>query len=193
MPRPRSEQARRAVLEAMRRAIAAEGYEALTIEGLAEAAGTSKQTIYRWWPSKAAILGEALLDEELPNALPELPETAGGTDLADELTAWLDRAAEHLAGSEGLGLTRALIAVTASDPEVGAALNERLAGPIRAGISARVEQAKRAGRVRADVDGALLADQLIAVSAYAALSGRVLGRAEVRATVRTVLRGIAAD
>ncbi|PIJ07362.1 TetR family transcriptional regulator, partial [Leucobacter sp. OLES1] len=137
------------MLEAMRRAIAAEGYEALTIEGLAEAAGTSKQTIYRWWPSKAAILGEALLDEELPNALPELPETAGGTDLADELTAWLDRAAEHLAGSEGLGLTRALIAVTASDPEVGAALNERLAGPIRAGISARVEQAKRAGRVRA--------------------------------------------
>lgn len=192
MPRPRSEEARRSVLAAMRRAIIAEGYATLTIEGLAAEAGISKQTIYRWWPTKAAILGEALLEEPLSSAFPALPETAGEVDLAAELRVWLAHAAEHLASAEGLGLTRALIAVTASDPAVGTALNERLAGPIRAGISDRVERAKRAGQVRADTDGALLADQLIAISAYAALSGRVLGDDEVRATVRTVMRGIAA-
>ncbi|MET7338823.1 TetR family transcriptional regulator [Nonomuraea sp. NPDC005650] len=30
-----------------------------SIEGIARRAGTSKQTIYRWWPSRAAVLSEA--------------------------------------------------------------------------------------------------------------------------------------
>ena len=51
--RPRSETARKAVLRAALRLVAAHGYRALTIEGIAAAAGVGKQTIYRWWPSKA--------------------------------------------------------------------------------------------------------------------------------------------
>ena len=54
----------------MRAAVVAGTYEAVTIEGLAETAGVAKQTIYRWWPSKAAILGEALLEGDLPGADP---------------------------------------------------------------------------------------------------------------------------
>ncbi len=34
------------------------GYEKSTIEGMAERAGVGKQTIYRWWPSKAALYVE---------------------------------------------------------------------------------------------------------------------------------------
>ena len=56
VPRPRREKARRSVLDAMRAAVSTGAYESVTIEGLAEAAEVSKQTIYRWWPSKAAIL-----------------------------------------------------------------------------------------------------------------------------------------
>ena len=69
----------------MLRALAADGYAAVTIEGLAAEAGVSKQTIYRWWPSKAAILGEALLEGSLPGGDVEVPFT---DDLAADLRAW---------------------------------------------------------------------------------------------------------
>src|SRR3954451_10610059 len=45
--------------------LAAHGYEGLTIEGVAERSGVNKTTIYRWWPSKAALLGAALVEADL--------------------------------------------------------------------------------------------------------------------------------
>ncbi|TWP36191.1 TetR/AcrR family transcriptional regulator [Leekyejoonella antrihumi] len=38
-----------------------QGYAGLTIEGVAARSGVNKTTIYRWWPGKGALLGEALL------------------------------------------------------------------------------------------------------------------------------------
>ena len=38
-----------------------QGYAGLTIEGVAERSGVNKTTIYRWWPSKGALVGGALL------------------------------------------------------------------------------------------------------------------------------------
>src|SRR5215212_6785424 len=58
--RPRSESARRAVLGATTELIEREGYARVTMESIARRARVSKQTVYRWWPSKAAILLEAL-------------------------------------------------------------------------------------------------------------------------------------
>ncbi|MFF3026241.1 TetR/AcrR family transcriptional regulator [Microbacterium sp. NPDC057944] len=188
MPRPRSESARQAVLEAMRAALSSSGYEAVTIEGLAEVAGVSKQTIYRWWPSKAAILGEALLEGELPGADVAVPMTA---DLGADLRAWFSAMSAGLADADGVAVARALIAVTASDPGLGLELNEKLAAPIREWVTSRLSLAVAAGDVRADVDAAAVADQFIAMASYAALLGRPLGDARVDATVAVLLRGIA--
>ncbi|WP_241488006.1 TetR/AcrR family transcriptional regulator [Leucobacter japonicus] len=197
MPRTRSETARRSVLASTRAALAADGYAALTIEGLAAEAGVSKQTIYRWWPSKAAILAEALLDEAAPDFVhgafgAALPVDDSAGDLAEQLATWLRTSAEHLATPEGLGVARALIAVTATDPEVGAALNARLAAPIRDWVGERLAQATAHSAVRDDVDAILLADHLIAMTSYAALTGLPLDTARVRDTVDLVMRGIAA-
>jgi AcrR family transcriptional regulator len=96
----------------MRRALGGEGYAAVTIEGLAAEADVSKQTIYRWWPSKAAILGEALLEGPIPGAEAAIPTTA---DLGADLRAWLSATAAELGQPEGVALARALIEVTAAD------------------------------------------------------------------------------
>lgn len=182
VPRPRSESARQAVLEAMRASLSSSGYEAVTIEGLAEVAGVSKQTIYRWWSSKAAILGEALLEGELPEV--ELPMT---DDLAADL-----RALFTLQGDDTVALARALISVTATDPAVGAVLDERLAAPLRGWTKARLARAADAGEVRPDADAAVVADQLIAIGSYNALLGKPLDRARADALSDLVLRGISA-
>jgi AcrR family transcriptional regulator len=172
----------------MRRALADGGYESVTIEGLAAEADVSKQTIYRWWPSKAAILGEALLEGELPGADISLATT---DDLAADLKAWVAAMTTQLGSAENTALARALIAVTATDPELGAALNRRLADPIVAWIVQRIDLAKAAGDVRADADAQVVADQFVATASYAALLGRPFTTERVNATVDVLLRGIA--
>ncbi len=189
VPRPRSEKARQSVLDAMRAALYAGRYEAVTIEGLADAAGVSKQTIYRWWGSKQAILGEALLEGSVPGADVAVPFT---DDLGADLRAWFSAMSVSLGDAEGVAVARALIAVTAADAELGLALNERLAAPIREWVASRLAVAVEAGQVRADADAGVIADQFVAMSSYAALLGRPLSTEQVDATVRVLLRGIAA-
>ncbi|WP_406424561.1 TetR/AcrR family transcriptional regulator [Streptomyces sp. NBC_01589] len=58
--RKRSEESRMAILVAAFELVGEVGYTGLTIEGIANRAGCGKQTIYRWWPSRAHVLLEAL-------------------------------------------------------------------------------------------------------------------------------------
>ncbi|BBO34795.1 TetR/AcrR family transcriptional regulator [Lacipirellula parvula] len=57
--RPRSVATQEAILAASLRLTERVGYAQLTIEGIAAEAGVGKQTVYRWWPSKAAVVLEA--------------------------------------------------------------------------------------------------------------------------------------
>lgn len=57
--RPRSEETHQAILDAALNLLKEGDYRAVTIEAIAARAKVGKQTIYRWWPSKAAIILEA--------------------------------------------------------------------------------------------------------------------------------------
>ena len=60
--RPRSAQVRAAVVRAAAQLTRAGGPAAATVDAIAKRAAVSRTTIYKWWPSSAAIVLEGLLD-----------------------------------------------------------------------------------------------------------------------------------
>ena len=58
--RPRSAESEAALLDAAYWRMLDLGYDALTVDAIAKAAGAGKQTIYRRWPHKAALVIEAI-------------------------------------------------------------------------------------------------------------------------------------
>jgi AcrR family transcriptional regulator len=70
--RKRSETAREAILQSALALARRHGVAAVTMERIAAEAGVGKQTIYRWWPSRGAVLLEGLGDAaEVEVALPD--------------------------------------------------------------------------------------------------------------------------
>jgi AcrR family transcriptional regulator len=113
--RPRSEASRQAILEAALSLATETGYACLTIEGIAARAGVGKQTIYRWWPSKADVLLEAAA----ATAELHVPVTDHGSYRAD-LRAFLE--ASYAIGNqypEYVGLLRALMAEAQLNQDFG--------------------------------------------------------------------------
>ena len=90
----RNEASRRAILEATRDILRIESYDRLSLDGIARRAGVGKQTIYRWWSSKAAVVVDAVLDGFIPT--PPLPEPSG-SDIAAALRDWLLAFREQIA------------------------------------------------------------------------------------------------
>jgi AcrR family transcriptional regulator len=71
--RKRSKRARQAILTAAFALLEEEGFERLSIEGIAARAGVGKTTIYRWWPTKGVLAVEAFLDAVTPAIACEIP------------------------------------------------------------------------------------------------------------------------
>lgn len=96
--RPRSETARRAILDAIDDMLVEQGYAALTMKGIAERAGVGRQTVYRWWSTKAEILLEACAHDaasELAVALTADPVA----DIANYLVAVVEFLTKSVAGA----------------------------------------------------------------------------------------------
>src|SRR5437879_11732027 len=92
----RSEKSRRAIYDAALALVGEVGYPRTTIEGIAARAGVGKQTIYRWWGSKADVLLEAFLDlsaqaareaGQEPYAIPDTGDLAGDLKAAPRMHA----------------------------------------------------------------------------------------------------------
>lgn len=148
----RSEQARLAVLTAAAELIAQSGYENLTIEAIARHAAVGKQTIYRWWPSRAAILTEALLEGMIFRHQLAVRDTG---DLRRDLTEWMSRVWTVLDAPQGRLLLRSLVAAATEHAAIGELMRDRLSadGGIRARVVAHGDPALAAVEIGDAVAG----------------------------------------
>ncbi|WP_328401307.1 TetR/AcrR family transcriptional regulator [Streptomyces sp. NBC_00390] len=151
----RSERSRRAIYEAALALVGEVGYARTTIEGIAARAGVGKQTIYRWWPSKAAVLLEAFLDlaEQAAEAAGpgeyEIPDTG---DLEADLRLVLRATVDELNDPRYDAPARALTAEGVVNAELGATFVEKLLEPQLQLYVKRLRAAEDAGDVRAGID-----------------------------------------
>jgi AcrR family transcriptional regulator len=126
--RPRSEPARQAILTAAAELLLSQGVTAVSMDAVAELAGVSKATIYRWWPSKETLALDVLYEEwASPDREPPDTGTLRG-DLLALLLPWIERAGDRPYGS----IVGALITEARTDPRFGAVYRERFVEPRRA-------------------------------------------------------------
>src|SRR5215218_1479875 len=116
---PRIRRTRDAVLPATLRVLAERGFANFTMEGVAEAAGVSKSTVYRYWPTKIELLRDAL---EGLNRQPEVQLESGSA------RERIERLLEHLAAALSDSLLSAcipaLIEAAERHPEVAEFLHQ---------------------------------------------------------------------
>lgn len=163
--RRRNDAAEAAILDATFRLLSGPGTEALTIDAIAAEAGVGRQTIYRWWPSKGAVVADALAR----HARVVVPERDTGSFTGDLAAFFTD----SFAGLENEGLAnrlRQIVAEAQHDEHVARVLADFTAVR-RASLRALLERGQITGELAADADLDMLVDMAYGVLYYRLLVG----------------------
>ncbi|MBH1933431.1 TetR/AcrR family transcriptional regulator [Streptomyces sp. AV19] len=187
----RSERSRRAILDAALALSGESGYQRLTIEAIAARAGVGKQTIYRWWPSKAAVLLDAFiaLGEEAAEGETELPDTG---DLEADLKLVVRATVDELNSPRYDAPSRALAAESVVNPELCAQFTQRVLEPQLQLYVRRLRAAQEAGQADPDADPRIALELIVGPLAHRwMLRTLPLTHEYADAVVELALRGIA--
>ncbi len=178
---PRVERSRAVILDAALDELAALGYGAMTIEGVARRAGVSKATLYRQWDGKLDLVGDAvaLLKQRVQ------PDTDG--DVRTRIVSLLRSLAE-LCGSSRFSSCMPAIVGAAEHDEAVREFHHRTSAERRAVLVGMLDEAVGLGRLDADADTALLAELLVGpLFLRRLMSPTAFPPADVERVVSTVL------
>ena len=190
--RPRSPLVDRAVMRGALELFIEHGVAGASIERIAKHAGVAKTSIYRRWPSREALLAQAIED---------FRNTTGFTiDLLDrtpprDFAKLLISACEMIARPEIRKLVARLIGSFADHPKLLEVYLETYFLPRRSAFVRALERVQSAGLLTADVEVEPLADMLIGALVYRLLLS-LRGESsvgELREYVRRLLRQIGFD
>lgn len=143
--RPRNPDIDAAVLEAARRELAGRGYDAMSLVTVAEAAGTTRQALYRRWPTKADLATAAIAS---------MSEAANRPDTDDpfaDLVAELRAFQRGVTRPNGVSMVGSMLQDSV-DPELRELYRDRLVAPRRARFRHILRRAVAAGLFDADAD-----------------------------------------
>ena len=146
--RPRSEKAHKAILDAAAELLLARGLSAVSMDAVAERAGVSKATIYRWWPTKETLALDALYTEWA--TVGPSPRDTGSLrgDLLALLRPWA-----RLTSSRPYGrVIAALITEAQTDPVFAAEYRQRVVEPRRDQARAIFRRAIERGEIPPDTN-----------------------------------------
>lgn len=146
-----------AVLKAALYLARKKGVAKVSIEAIAARAGVGKQTIYRWWPSKGAVIFEAYFRE-----FREQIQWTRSASLAADLTSQLVRVLQLLRDPAHGPTIAHLVAEAQHDGEVARAMQESIVRPNRQITLQRLREAQSEGQLDPRTDLELLADAIFA-------------------------------
>jgi AcrR family transcriptional regulator len=153
--RPRSEESRQSILRSTLKLLKRDGgFPELSIEAIAADANVGKTTVYRWWPTKAALVADAFFasaEEEL-----QFPNTGS---VQKDMSLQMRRLIRILRSQRGK-IVAALIAGGQSDPELIEAFRERFLWPRRRQAYQTLQRGIDRGELPADSDLDLILDAL---------------------------------
>jgi len=133
------------VLAVANRHLAIHGYEAMSLTAIAQEANTTRQALYRRWPTKASLAAATLRTAE--DAGPEGPSE----DPLADLTAELANFQRGVSRPGRLSLVGTMLQDNTA-PEVLARYRAQVVAPRRGRIRAILERAQRLGLIDPDAD-----------------------------------------
>jgi AcrR family transcriptional regulator len=187
--RPRSEKAHAAILAAAAELLLARGLGAVSMDAVAEQAGVSKATIYRWWPTKETLALDALY-HEWDTARPS-PRDTGSLrgDLLALLRPWIRRVRARPYGQ----VMAALITEAQTDPAFAEQYRARFVDPRREPARALFGRAIERGEIPPDAPVEVVLDLIYGPLYHRLLHGHApLSDRFVQAAVDSALAGLIA-
>ncbi|HVA74768.1 MAG TPA: TetR/AcrR family transcriptional regulator [Acidimicrobiales bacterium] len=157
MPRPRSAGVDASIAAAAIDLLREVGYAKLTMGEVAKRAGVGKDSLYRRWSSKAALVHEVVF-ERYPSGYGGAPATGSLLGDVEALTAMLQEANTT---PEAVAAIPGLLGERGRDPALEARLQERWYKPMRAGFAAVLDAAHARGEATVPVAPDLVADVLV--------------------------------
>jgi AcrR family transcriptional regulator len=183
-----ADEVRADVLRTVGELLLSDGIGAVTFDSVARAAGVSKTTIYKWWPSAGALA----LDGYFHAVEPTLAFADTG-DIRADLSSQLHSFARLMTKTSGGRVLTELIGRAQTDDDLAQAYRALYSSERRRLAAERIATAQAVGQIRAEVDPQTVVDQL-----WGAIYHRLLIPDEpvtdafVDGLIDNILRGIAA-
>ncbi|MFC5702374.1 TetR/AcrR family transcriptional regulator [Cohnella faecalis] len=144
--RPRNVETQKSILSASYDLLLENGFGSVTVEKIAERAGVSKATIYKWWPNKAAVV----MDGFLSAAAARLPVPDTGS-VFNDILIHAANLARFLTSREGK-IIKELIGEGQFDSGLAEAYRTRYFHPRRLEAGQLIERGIQRGELKANLD-----------------------------------------